>query len=154
MEETEWDPREVKQLKKKRLVQNNLMMLILFLLFVYYIQAGGPAAALLPFLAVFLWILTARMLYTTITGKPLGTKTNQVIQAFDKQKKGKRSWKLRTGAEAVFTGAASILLTAVIIFMDFDDSPLRASAIFPFAGSWVGYNIGEMFRINNIQEND
>ncbi|TVP83493.1 MAG: hypothetical protein EA344_09230 [Alkalicoccus sp.] len=150
MNETEWDLQEVKQLKKKRLVQNNFMMLIFFLLFVYYIEAGFSAAALLPVCTAFLWFITGRMLYTVITGKPLGTKTNRFIQTFDKYKKGTRGWKLRIGAEAAFTGACSILLTGVMVFMDFDDSPLRFSAVFPVVGSWIGYNIGEMFRINSL----
>ncbi|GGM18359.1 hypothetical protein GCM10011351_00180 [Paraliobacillus quinghaiensis] len=85
MDETQWDIKEVKRLKKKQLVQYNLLMLLIFVLFGYLVE-NNKEFVLNVFFAVFFWWITAIMLYTLNTGKPIGTKTSRRLQEFDRDR--------------------------------------------------------------------
>ncbi|WP_147803308.1 hypothetical protein [Alkalicoccus halolimnae] len=151
MEETKWDMQEVKRLKKKRLIHTNLIMLILFFLLVYYIQSGGSVLVLFGLCCVIMWMMIIQMLFTLKTGKTIGTKTSQLVQAFDRDHKGEKSWKRRRTAETIFLVTFNLFLTISLFIFNFEALDLRfSSTAFPFIGSWIGYNIGESYRINRL----
>ena len=150
MDETQWDIQEVKYLKKMQLVQGNLAMLLLFVPFGYLADNGKPLLLFGAF-CVLSWIIVAITLYTLKTGRPIGTKTSRRVRAFDRSRLGEKRWKRRKITEIVFISVISVFLTGFIFVMDFDtvrlDFPIDA---FPFIGAWIGYNIGETIRMNNL----
>ncbi|CDQ41373.1 hypothetical protein M948_21030 [Virgibacillus sp. CM-4] len=151
MDETEWDIQEVKRLKKKQLIQYNFGMLFLFLLFAYYVKTGGTFLAFLILCCVFFWIMAAHTLYTLKTGKMIGTKTNRLVQAFDRDHRGERRWKRKTMTEAVIISMISVIFTVLLFMINFDSVKLDfPSDTFPLIGGWLGFNIGEIVRMNNL----
>ncbi|MDX1699225.1 MAG: hypothetical protein R3250_01345, partial [Melioribacteraceae bacterium] len=81
MDETQWDIKEVKHLKKKQVVQNNLVMLLLFVLLVF-IADNGMHSIIIGIFFVLIWIILAITFYTLKTGRPIGTKTSRRVQEF------------------------------------------------------------------------
>jgi hypothetical protein len=150
MDEIQWDIREVKHLKKKQLVQYNLVTLLLFVLFGYFVENGKPTLLIGGF-CVLMWIITAITLYTLMTGIPIGTKTSRKVQEFDRNRLGEMRWKRRKITEAVIISVISVFITVLLFMKGFNsvrlDFPINA---FPFIGAWVGYNIGEIIRMNNL----
>ena len=150
MDETQWDIQEVKHLKKKQLVQYNLVMFLLFVLFGYFSE-NGNSSLLFGVFCVLLWIIVAITLYTLMTGKPIGTKTSRLVQEFDRNRLGEKRWKRRKMTEAVIISVISVFITILVFVKDFNsvrlDFPIAA---FPFIGAWIGYNIGEIIRMNNL----
>ncbi|MCP3027089.1 hypothetical protein [Halobacillus sp. A5] len=148
MEETEWDIQEVKRLKKKRLVQYNISMLLSFVLFIYYVEKGGAAPVLLGLCCVLFWIITAYMLYKLKTGKTIGTKTSRLVEDFEKDYKGEKRWKRKTMIEAGVISVISVVFTVLLFVLDFESARMDFPIdVFPFIGTWVGLNIGEVARI-------
>ncbi|WP_390308502.1 hypothetical protein [Gracilibacillus thailandensis] len=100
---------------------------------------------------MFCWVITAYMLYTIMTGKTIGTKTSQRVQAFDRDHMGEKRWKRKTLTEALILSVLSIILTVCLFVLDFDfvqlDFPI---SVFPLIGPWIGFNIGEIVRMNNL----
>ncbi|AST91105.1 hypothetical protein BC6307_07340 [Sutcliffiella cohnii] len=147
---TQWDIQEVKHLKRKQLVQNNLVMMFLFVLIGYFSKHGKPSL-LIGVFCVLLWIIVAITLYTIKTGRPIGTKTSKRVQEFDRNRSGEKRWKQKKMTEAVIISVISVLITGLLFVKDFNslrlDFPIGA---FPFIGAWIGYNIGEIIRMNNL----
>ncbi|RCW63881.1 hypothetical protein [Saliterribacillus persicus] len=150
MDEIQWNIQEVKHFKKKQLVQYNLVMLLLFVLFGYFIENGNPPLLIGGF-CVLLWILVSITFYALKTGRPIGTKTTRMVQEFDRNRLGEKRWKQRKMTEAIIMSVISILITVSVFVKDFNsvrlDFPISA---FPFIGAWIGYNIGEIIRMNNL----
>lgn len=150
MDETQWDIKEVKHLKKKQLVQYNLVMLLLFVLFGYFAE-NGMSLLLIGGFCVLIWIITGITLYTLMTGIPIGTKTSRMVQEFDRNRLGEKRWKRRKITDAVIISVISVFITVLVFMKGFNsvrlDFPMNA---FPFIGAWVGYNIGEIIRMKNL----
>lgn len=150
MDETQWDIQEVKHLKKKQLVQSNLVMLLLFVLFGYFAENGKPSL-LIGGVCVLLWILVAITLYVLKTGRPIGTKTSRIVQEFDRNRLGEKRWKRRKMTEAVIISVISVFITVLVFVKDLNsvrlDFPISA---FPYIGAWIGYNVGEIVRMNKL----
>ena len=150
MEEEHWDIKEIKKLKKKQLLLGNLFMLVIFLLFVYFFESRN--------LFVITWVILAGLLvvllltlYTLLTGKLIGTKTSRRVQAFDRKYWGKKRWKRKKIVEATLYailggGLAYLLFT---VDFNFSNQPITSS-LFPFIGAWIGYNLGEITRMKNL----
>ncbi|MFL0584314.1 accessory gene regulator B family protein [Solibacillus silvestris] len=150
MDETQWDIQEVKHLKKKQLVQINLVMLLLFVLFGYLAENGKPSLLIGGF-CVLLWIIVVITLYVLMTGNPIGTKTSRIVQEFDRDRLGEKRWKRRNMIEAVIISVISVLITILVFTQDLNSVNLEFPiSFFPFIGAWVGYNIGELIRMNNL----
>ncbi|MGI2329158.1 hypothetical protein [Planococcus sp. YIM B11945] len=150
MDETQWDIQEVKQLKKKQLVQSNFFMLLIFVLFVYFSKSGQPLFLIGLFYVIVL-IYVAFTLYVLMTGRFVGTKTSKRVQQFDKERLGKKRWTRRKIIEAVFLIVLSISITVLIVNTDIDPADRNNSiGAFPFFGAWVGYNLGELFRMGKL----
>lgn len=152
MEETQWDIKEMKRLKKKQLVRGNLFMLLIFVLLAYFLESGK-----LLFVA---WILIACLLitvvlslYTLVTGNLIGTKTSRRVQAFDRNRWGEKRWKRKKIIEVVLFTVLGFGLAVVLFVTDFS-SPNQtfAGSHFPFIGAWIGYNLGEITRMKNMKE--
>ncbi|HSJ36824.1 MAG TPA: hypothetical protein VK945_01250 [Planococcus sp. (in: firmicutes)] len=151
MEETQWDIQEVKRWKIKQLVQYNLGALLLFMLLTYFIEYV-QLYFLIGFFYILVLMLSAMALYSFKTGSFIGTKTNRRIQEFEKARLGKKRWKRRKITEAVFNLALIIFFTVFIFTTDSDNSRLHSSSFaFPFIGSWLGYNIGEIIRMRKLK---
>lgn len=150
MDETQWDIQKVKHLKKKQLVQYNLVMLLLFVLFGYLAENGKPSL-LIGIFCVIMWIIVAITLYVLKTGSPIGTKTSRIVQEFDRNRLGEKHWKRRKMTEAVIISVISVLITILLFNLDLNslrlDFPI---SVLPFIGAWIGYNIGEIIRMNNL----
>lgn len=150
MGETHWDIQEIKHLKKNQLVQYNLVMLLLFVLLGYFSANVNPTLLIAVFY-VLLWIIVIITLYTLKTGKTIGTKTNRRMQEFDRYRSGEKRWKRKKMIEAVIICGISIFITILLFVKDFNpvglDFPIDA---FPFIGAWIGYNIEEFIRMNNL----
>lgn len=150
MNETQWDIKEVKRLKMKQLVQYNFIALLLFLLFGYFATYEKPSL-LIGGMCVLLWILVAILLYNLIAEKPIGTKTSRIVQEFDRNRLGQKRWKRRKMIEAAFGIIVSVIATVFVMVNDFNSDAINfPSNFFPFIGAYVGYNIGEIFRMNKL----
>ncbi len=147
MNETKWNIEEVKHLKKKQLIYSNLVMVLLFILFVIYALYGGTPTVVFGFWCVLLWIFAAHGIYTLLTGKTMGTKFIRRVMAFDIDHIGKKRWKRRKFIEVVLC----LSITVVIFNLDFGSRSLDLPLyIFPFIGSFVGMNLGQLTRIKNL----
>ena len=150
MDETQWDIQEVKHLKKKQLVQSNLVMLLLFVLFGYFVE-NGKTSLLIGGCCVLLWIIVAITLYVLKTGRPIGTKTNRIVQEFDRNRLGEKRWKQRKMTEAVIISVISVLITVLVFVKNLNSVRLDfISGALPFIGAWIGHNIGEIIRMNKL----
>nr|WP_106780224.1 hypothetical protein [Lysinibacillus timonensis] len=150
MNETQWDIKVVKRLKMKLLVQYNLVSLLLFVLFGYFATNGNPYL-LMGGICVLLWISVAITLYNLIAVKPIGTKTSRMVQEFDRNHLGQKRWKRRNLIEVIFGSIICVFITFFMFVNDFNSVSLDFPIVaFPFIGAWVGYNIGEIFRISNL----
>lgn len=148
MEETQWDIKKIKRLKKKLLVQFNLIVLLLFVLIGYFAEDLKPSLLIGGF-CVLMWIIVAITL-STLTRKPIGTKTSRTVEEFEKNRLGHKRWKRRKIIETVTISVISVFITVLMFSTDFTerfDYPLDA---FPFIGAWIGANIGEIVRISNL----
>lgn len=146
----EWDIQEVKRLKKKELIQSNLMMLLLFILLVYAISVGWSLSIILSLISVILWILAAHAIYNLATGKKIGTKTSRLVQAFDKERYGKKNWKRKKWLEASFIVIISSICIVLVFKMDLSFESMSFIKLLPIVGAWLGINTGEVIRINNL----
>ncbi|MBP1947539.1 hypothetical protein [Virgibacillus litoralis] len=81
----------------------------------------------------------------------LGTKTSRLVQEFDRNRLREKRWQRRKITEIVIIGVIGVLFTALMFVVDFDkvrlDFPINAT---PFIGAWVGFNLGEIIRMNNL----
>jgi len=149
---TKWDIQKVKHLKKKQLVQYNLVMLLLFVLLGYLIENEKPYL-LIGGVCVLLWTALATTLYTLMTGRLIGTKTSRIVQEFDRDRLGEKRWKRRRIIEAVVISVASVLFTGLVFMFAKDSNSVGLdflSGALPFLGAWIGYNVGEITRINKL----
>ena len=98
-----------------------------------------------------MWIIVAITLYVLKTGSPIGTKTSRIVQEFDRNRLGEKHWKRRKMTEAVIISVISVLITILLFNLDLNslrlDFPI---SVLPFIGAWIGYNIGEIIRMNNL----
>jgi Ca2+/Na+ antiporter len=151
MAESNWDIQEVKDLKKKRLFHIDIMVFFMLVLLAFYIEAGGRGDVLLGLCCAFLWLWAASMFYSVKTGKAFGTTTNQLVQDFDREQKGEKQWKRKTIGEAVFLSIAALGFTILLVVLDFNSPSLSFTPIaFSIIANWVGFNIGELVRMNNL----
>lgn len=115
------------------------------------IAENGKHSLLIGGVSVLLWILVAITLYVLKTGRPIGTKTSRIVQEFDRNRLGEKRWKRRKMTEAVIISVISVLITVLVFVMDLNyvrlDFPMSA---FPFIGTWIGYNVGEIVRMNKL----
>lgn len=150
MGETKWDIQEIKYLKRKQLVQNNLVILLLFVLLGYFAE-NGKDILIFGVIFVTFWIIVAVTLYILITGRPIGTRTNKRVQIFDRHRLGEKRWKRKKVIETVGIGVIAVFVTVLMFDIDFNaisfDFPIDA---FPLIGVWIGYNIGEIIRMQNL----
>lgn len=153
MGEDEWDIKGIKRLKKKKLVQTNLWFLLTFVLLAIYVMNRWEMSVLLGLCCVVMWIILGKALYTLKTGRFFGTKTSRRVEYFDREYMGEKRWKRREVTEAVILSVLNVVITVCFFVLDFDyDSVPRASLVdaFPFMGAWLGANIGEIVRMNNL----
>jgi len=150
MNEAEWNIQKVKHLKRKQLVQYNLAMLLLFLLYIYYVKTGGSISIFFSLLCLLIWIIVVHTLYTLITGKTIGTKTSRLVQTFDRDYLGEKRWKRRKMIEFIIIGVLGVICTVLMATMNFGSKELEIYNLFPIIGGWLGFNIGEIFRIRNL----
>lgn len=147
---TKWDIRKVKRLKRKQLMQYNLVMLILFILSVYFVKIGGSMATFFSIGIPLLWIITAYTIYALITGKIIGTKTSKRVQTFNLEYWGKRRWKRKRVIGAIVISVLSILCTVIVATVNFNSEASEIHNVFPIVGAWLGFNIGETFKIKKL----
>src|SRR5699024_9458707 len=93
------------------------------------------------------WMIALHSLYTLVTGNSLGTKTRKRVLAFDKDCLGKSRWKKKKMIEVITISILVIISTVIVISVDFKDEQLDIFTFFTIIGSWLGYNVGEIFRI-------
>lgn len=150
MNETYQEIQEVKHLKNKQLVRFNLIMLLLFVLF-GYLATNEKHSLLFGIICFIFLIILAVTWYTLITGRSIGTKTSRRVQEFDRKRLGEKRWKRRKLIETVLISVTAVFIIKVMFDIDFNtisfDFPLDA---FPFIGVWIGYNIGEVIRMNKL----
>jgi Ca2+/Na+ antiporter len=150
MDETQWDIQEVKHLKKKQLVQNNLVMLLLFVLIAYFAYSGKHSL-INGIYFVLIWINVAITLYTLKKGRTIGTKTSKRVQEFDRNRLGEKRWKRNRITEAVIISVTGIGIAVLLFVVDFNSVRLDVpNYVFPFIGAWIGFNIREIIRMNNL----
>lgn len=147
---TQLDLKEFKNLKKKQLIQNNILFLFLFILINYFSQ-NGNITFLMGVFCVLLWIIVVILLYTLVTGRPIGTKTSKLVQVFDRKRMGEKRWKKLRITEVIIISVLNVIVTILLFPIDFNtgmlDFPISA---LPFIGAWLGYNIGEIYRMNKL----
>ncbi|MDX5474666.1 MAG: hypothetical protein LPK00_03930 [Bacillaceae bacterium] len=147
---TQLDLKEFKNLKKKQLIQNNILFLFLFILIKYFSQ-NGNITFLMGVFCVLLWIIVVILLYTLVTGRPIGTKTSKLVQVFDRKRMGEKRWKKLRITEVIIISVLNVIVTILLFPIDFNtgmlDFPISA---LPFIGAWLGYNIGEIYRMNKL----
>lgn len=151
MDVSEWDIQEVKQLKKKQLVQFNIMMLLIFVLTVFYVKADLPLSVLLTLTCGLFWFFAVHALYILITEKTTGTKTNKLVQAFDRDRWGKKRWKRKMITEVVILSIIGIMFTVFAVTLNTSSVSLHFYNLFPFIGTWIGSNLGTMARISSLE---
>ncbi|PIC79440.1 hypothetical protein CSV75_12685 [Sporosarcina sp. P18a] len=151
MDVSEWDIQEVKQLKKLQLVQFSIVMLGIFTLSVLYVKAEWPLSIFLTLTCILLWFFAVHALYILITEKTTGTKTNKLVQAFDKDRWGKKRWKRKKITEVVILSIASSMFTVFAITLNTSSESLQFYNLLPFIGAWIGSTLGTMARISNLE---
>jgi len=62
---------------------------------------------------------------------------------------GDKRWKRRKITEAIVVTALSIM-TTILVITGIDSAQMRIFDLFPIAGAWLGYNLGEIVRIKNL----
>ncbi|AUD14966.1 hypothetical protein CXF77_17235 [Planococcus sp. MB-3u-09] len=150
--EAQQEIKEIKKLKKMQLLWGNLFMLVTFLL-LSYLLGNGKILFVTWALIIFLLILTILSLYTLVTGTIIGTKNTRRIRAFDRKCWGEKKWKRNKIIEIVLYTGLGIGITALAFNTDLDSSHRNLSDFaFPFAGAWIGYNLGEIMRIAALKE--
>ncbi|MEK6268460.1 MAG: hypothetical protein N2C11_07740 [Planococcus sp. (in: firmicutes)] len=146
----QWDIKEIKYLKKKKLIQDNIFMLLIFVFLVYFANNERYSFIIGTFF-VYLCIAVGFTMYILITGKHMGTKTSKFVKKYDRSRIGEKRWKRGKIIEIVIISAVAIGIGLVLIFMDINSvSRDFPSYYFPFIGSWVGFNLGEIVRMNNL----
>lgn len=149
--EIQWNIQEVKRLKKKQLILADLVILLLFFLSIYYVSVGWPIHVFLTLSIVLVWIVVAYSLYTLITGKVIGTKTSRLLLSFEKNRLGKKRWKRKKMIEVVFITIVSASCTVLVFATEPSIEMVSFINLWPLIGAWLGYNVGEIFRITNLQ---
>lgn len=151
MDELVWDIQEVKRLKKKGLVEYNLGMLLIFLISALYIYMGWSVSVFFGIVCLVIWFFTAHSLYILITGKTTGTKTNKLVQAFDRDRSGDKRWKRLKIVEVILFGVLGVVCTLLVFPIDIDSEPLQFMNIWAFMGAWFGANVGSVIRIISLE---
>ncbi|MDW0115019.1 hypothetical protein QT711_17805 [Sporosarcina saromensis] len=149
--ETQWNIQEVKRLKKKQLILADIVILLIFFLSIYYVSVGWPIFVFSTLSIVLVWIVVAYSLYTLITGKVIGTKTSRILLSFEKDRLGKKRWKRKKMIEVVFLTIVSASCTVLVFAMEPSIELVSFINLWPCIGAWLGYNVGEIFRITNLQ---
>ena len=151
MDETQWDIQEVKHLKKKQLVQSQSRNASCYSCYLVTFSENGKPSLLIGGVCVLLWIIVAITLYVLKTGRPIGTKTSRIVQEFDRNRLGEQRWKRRKMTEAVIISIISVFITVLVFVKDLNSVRLDLSiGAFPFIGAWIGYNIGEIIKMNKL----
>ncbi|ARK20303.1 MULTISPECIES: hypothetical protein [Sporosarcina] len=150
MDESKWNIEEVKRLKKKQLVEFNIGMLVIFVLSLLYIKAAWPLSTVFALICVLLWFFSVHALYILLTEKTTGTKTNQLVQAFDRDHWGKKRWKRKKITEVIILSVVSIMFTVFVFTVDTGSEMLQFYNLLPFIGAWIGSNLGNIVRISNL----
>ncbi|SIS38713.1 hypothetical protein [Salimicrobium flavidum] len=155
MENTEWNLEEVQRLKKKRLLHYNLLYAIFFVLFFYTAERMTfPAfGALFTFL---FWIYGFFLLYIIRTGKRFGPSTWRRINEFDQFHQGEKKWRRKQYLEVGIILGIAFTFTVFLFVLDFENTDRMRfpEDSFGLFGAWIGLNIGELFRIGLLNEED
>lgn len=151
MNEIVWDIRQVKRLKKKSLVEFNVAMLLIFLFSSIYIKMEWPISIYFGIACVVIWFFTVHSLYILITGKTTGTKTNKLVQAFDRQRSGDKRWKRLRITEVIVFGILAVVCTVLIFPIDINSEALEFRNIGVFLVAWFGANVGTIIRISTLE---
>ncbi|SHN10425.1 hypothetical protein [Gracilibacillus kekensis] len=124
MSEKQWDIKEVKRMKKKKLFQYNFVMVFISLLISYFI-ANDSAIILCGVFCVIFWLLAANSLYILITENTIGTSTSRRLKEYDKDRLGKKRWRRNTLVQAIFINLSAIGMTWFLFVIDFDSITLN-----------------------------
>ncbi|AIY05269.1 hypothetical protein Plano_1304 [Planococcus sp. PAMC 21323] len=152
MDITQLDIKEIKYLKKKKLIQDNIFMLLIFLFLIYFASNERHSFIIGSFF-VYIWIAVAFVMYTLKTGKHIGTKTSIYVKRYDRNKIGEKRWKRNKLIELFIIGIIGIGIGFVFIFENINTVGANIpSYYFPFIGSWIGFNLGEIGRMSKLQE--
>ncbi|WP_303969227.1 hypothetical protein [Sporosarcina ureae] len=151
MDESKWNIEEVKRLKKKQLIEFNIAMLVIFVLSLLYVKADAPLSTVFALICVLLWFFSVHALYILLSEKTTGTKTNKLVQAFDRDHWGKKRWKRKKITEAIILGIVSIMFTIFVFTIDTGSETLQFYNLLPFIGAWIGSNLGNIVRISNLE---
>lgn len=151
MDASQWNVKEINQLKKKKLIQDNSYMLLVFVLLVFFTSTERHAL-LLGVLFGCLWISVGFMCYTLKTGKPIGTKTSKCLKRYDRYQIGEKRWRRNKTIEIFFVSAIAIGIGLLLLYVDFTAEIANSPRYyFPFFGSWIGFNLGGIIRLNHSQ---
>src|SRR5690625_3599514 len=97
---------------------------------------------------ILLWIITAYTIYAHITDKIIGKKTSKRVQKFNLEYWGKRRWKRKRVIGVICV--LSNLCTVIVATVNFNSEALEIHNVFPIVGAWLGFNIGETFKIKKL----
>ncbi len=100
---------------------------------------------------VVIWFFTVHSLYILITGKTTGTKTNKLVQAFDRQRSGDKRWKRLRITEVIVFGILAVVCTVLIFPIDINSEALEFRNIGVFLVAWFGANVGTIIRISTLE---
>lgn len=150
MTTTDYPLATIKRLKIKKLLRINGIWL-LALVATRYLTMHMPPAFLLPSIGAFLWLLVLVSLYNFCSRKPFMTKTSRILQTFDQQRSRMTRWRRHQQFQLLFGVAACLLITLLLMRRNGEFAALDATFIIPFIGAYVGYNIGELFRIMQLK---
>ncbi|PID15299.1 hypothetical protein CSV63_09040 [Sporosarcina sp. P34] len=96
-------------------------------------------------------VFAVHALYILITEKTTGTKTNKLVQAFDRDRWGKKRWKRKKITEVVILSIASSMFTVFTITLNTSSESLQFYNLLPFIAAWIGSSVGTMARISNLE---
>ena len=150
MARKDWDIQTITRLKKEIVAYNNLTILLFVLLSMFYMMIGGHISVYFGLCCLLVWMIALHSLYTLVTGNSLGTKTRKRVLAFDKDCLGKSRWKKKKMIEVISISILAIISTVIVMSVDFNAEKLDIYTFFPIIGAWLGYNVGEIFRIGNL----
>ncbi|QST01144.1 hypothetical protein IMZ31_06165 [Pontibacillus sp. ALD_SL1] len=148
----EWDLHKVKRMRKRLLIQSNLIFILMLGLFVtYLLNKDYSTLSLLIIFSVLFWVISGNELFKLVKGKTFGTKEAKYVYAFEKDRIGEKQWEQRTWAGFIIVTIVSVVFTVSIFLVDLHSFRIDSIGdLLPFLGVWVGTNIGQIIRMNNL----
>src|SRR5699024_12272253 len=95
-------------------------------------------------------MIALHSLLKLVKGNSLGTKKRKRVLAFDKDCLGKSRWKKKKMIEVISMSILAIISTVIVMNVDFNAEKVDIYTFLPIIGAWLGYNVGETFRIANL----